>query len=65
MSDAPEGPEALRGGKERGDPALDGATPTGRQGVGSSDKNDPDDSSNTQLQAQEGGAAGGGGQAGG
>ena len=34
MSDAPEGDDATRGGKERGDPALEGATETGRSGIG-------------------------------
>ena len=37
MSDAPEGDDVTRGGKERGDPGLEGATETGRSGVGYSD----------------------------
>ena len=67
MSDAPEESDALRGGKERGDPALEGATETGRSGVGYADtgtKAEGDDS-DRRLQAEQGGAAGGGGQAGG
>jgi hypothetical protein len=67
MSDAPEGDDATRGGKERGDPALEGATETGRSGVGYSDtgSNSQEDSPDRRLQAEQGGAAGGGGQAGG
>ena len=62
MSDAPDGPDELRGGKERWDPALEGATSSGRQGLGQSETGDEaDDTSNTQLQGQEGGAASGGG----
>lgn len=67
MSDAPEGPDALRGGKERGDPALEGATETGRSGVGYSDTGSAsqEDTPDRRPQAEQGGAAGGGGQAGG
>jgi hypothetical protein len=67
MSDAPETADATRGGKERGDPALEGATETGRSGVGYSDTGGKSqgDSSDRRLQAEQGGAAGGGGQAGG
>jgi hypothetical protein len=67
MSDAPEGDDATRGGKERGDPALEGATETGRSGLGYSDTGSKSqgDESDRRLQAEQGGAAGGGGQAGG
>ena len=61
MSDAPEGDDATRGGKELGDPALEGASPTGRNSLGASATGDEsDDSTNTQLQGQEGGTAAGG-----
>jgi hypothetical protein len=65
MSDAPDAPVEARGGKEAGDPGLEGATETGRQGVGYSDTGGNVDDNSTQLPAQKGGAAGGGGQAGG
>ena len=67
MSDAPDGPDELRGGKERGDPALEGATESGRSGIGYSDTGggSQGDESDRRLQAEQGGAAGGGGQAGG
>lgn len=67
MSDAPEGSDVTRGGKERGDPALDGATETGRSGIGYSDTGEAsqEDTPDRRLQAEQGGAAGGGGQAGG
>jgi hypothetical protein len=62
MSDAPEGDDLTRGGKVRGDPALEGATSSGRQGLGySGTGGEADDSSNTELQGQEGGTASGGG----
>ena len=61
MSDAPEGEDATRGGKELGDPALEGATSTGRDHLGTSAAgDDADDSSSTQLKGQEGGTAAGG-----
>jgi hypothetical protein len=67
MSDAPEGDDVTRGGKERGDPALEGATETGRSGIGYSDTGGKSqgDEPDRRLQAEQGGAAGGGGQAGG
>ncbi|HVL05452.1 MAG TPA: hypothetical protein VM388_05660 [Acidimicrobiales bacterium] len=68
MSDAPEGGDETRGGMERGDPALEGATETGRSGIGYSDTGGKSqgDESDRRLQAEQGGgAAGGGGQAGG
>ena len=67
MSDAPEESDELRGGKERGDPALEGATESGRSGIGYSDtgSESSEDSPDRRLQAEQGGAAGGGGQAGG
>ena len=67
MSDAPEGPDATRGGMERGDPGLEGATEVGRSGVGYSDTGEKSqgDEPDRRLQAEQGGAAGGGGQAGG
>ena len=60
MSDAPEGDDATRGGKERGDPALEGATSTGRNQLGASATGDESDDGTTQLQGQEGGSAAGG-----
>lgn len=67
MSDAPEGPSETRGGKQLGDPDLEGATETGRQGIGYSDtgSKSPDENTDTTLPAEKGGAAGGGGQSGG
>jgi len=51
----------------RGDPALEGATETGRSGIGYSDTGSEarEDTPDRRLQAEQGGAAGGGGQAGG
>jgi hypothetical protein len=67
MSDAPEGDDVTRGGKERGDPALEGATESGRSGIGYSDTGSgaEGDTPDRRLQAEQGGAAGGGGQSGG
>ena len=66
MSDAPDGPLDTRGGKEAGDPGMEGATEVGRSGVSYSDTgSDVDDNTSTELPGQKGGAAGGGGQAGG
>lgn len=66
MSDAPDGPADTRGGKELGDPALEGATETGRSGIAyrKTGNDDPDDTTRD-LPGEKGGAAGGGGQAGG
>jgi hypothetical protein len=60
MSDAPDGPEELRGGKEGGDPALEGATETGRQGVGYSETGSQVDDGTSQLPAEKSGNASGG-----
>ncbi|HEV2761283.1 MAG TPA: hypothetical protein VGV86_17120 [Acidimicrobiales bacterium] len=61
MSDAPDGPPDLAGGKERGDPGMEGASETGRSGVGHPDTGmDVDENSETNLQAEKGGSAGGG-----
>jgi len=49
MSDAPDGPDALRGGMQAGDPALEGATETG----GTAAAGGPDDTSSTHLPAEE------------
>lgn len=66
MSDAPEGPDATRGGMERGDPGLEGATETGGSGPGHPETGDEvKEGTSTELPGQKGGAAGGGGQAGG
>ena len=67
LSDAPDGPAETRGGKELGDPALQGATETGRSGAGYTDTGSKADDNNTsrELPGETGGAAGGGGQAGG
>ncbi len=40
MTDAPEGPDALRGGMERGDPGLEGATETGGSGAAQAETGD-------------------------
>ena len=61
MSDAPDGPVENRGGKLAGDPGMEGAGETGRQGLGKSDTSDwSDDSSSRELPAEKGGAASGG-----
>ena len=60
MSDDPDGPDELRGGKRGGDPALAGATETGRQGVGYSETGSQTDEEASQLQAEKGGNAGAG-----
>ena len=65
MSDAPDGPLDQRGGMEAGDPGLEGATESGRSGIGYSDTGGNVDDGTSQLPAQKGGAAGGGGQSGG
>lgn len=55
MSDAPEGPDATRGGMERGDPGLEDATETGGSGPAHSKTGDePDSSSSTQLSGGQG-----------
>ena len=62
MSDAPDGPPEMRGGKERGDPGMEGASETGRGGVGHPVSGmEPDDSSDRRLQAEKGGGNAGGG----
>lgn len=61
MSDAPEGSDETRGGMERGDPGLEGATETGGTSVLNRPSGDDDDASSTELPGQKGGAAGGGG----
>ena len=62
MSDAPDGPIEARGGKMAGDPGMEGAGETGRQGVGKSDTSDWSDDDNTsrELPAEKGGSASGG-----
>ena len=66
MSDAPDGPPDLAGGKEQGDPGMEGAAETGRGGVGHPvTGTDVEENSDRRLQAEKGGAAGGGGQSGG
>ena len=62
MSDAPEAasPE-VRGGKQRGDAGMEGASETGRSGAGHPVTGmDVDENSETNLQAEKGGSAGGG-----
>jgi hypothetical protein len=55
MSDAPEGPPDLAGGKEAGDPGMEGATETGGSGAGHPETGDEvDDTSDTNLPAEEG-----------
>lgn len=61
MSDAPDGPDELRGGKEGGDPALAGATETGRKGVAYSETGSKSNEEyNRELPAEQGGNAGAG-----
>ena len=60
MSDAPEGPDELRGGMERGDPGLEGATETGGSGPGHPETGDEVDEAGAELPGQKGGSAGGG-----
>ncbi len=62
MSDAPDGPDELRGGKKGGDAALAGATETGRKGVGYSETGSMTDDESSQLKAEKGGNAGAGQQ---
>ncbi len=55
MSDAPEGPDATRGGMERGDPGLADATETGGSGPGHPETSeDTDEAGNTQLSGGQG-----------
>ncbi len=66
MSDAPDAPLDQRGGMEAGDPGLEGATETGRSGIGYRETGSQDaQPGDRQLPAERGGAAGGGGQSGG
>lgn len=51
MSDAPEGPDARRGGMQAGDPGLEGATETG--GGGTAPAGGADDTSSTHLPAEK------------
>ncbi len=55
MSDAPDGPIDLAGGKEAGDPGMEGATETGGSGAGHPETGDEThDTSDTNLPAEEG-----------
>ncbi len=55
MSDAPEGPDATRGGMERGDPGLADATETGGSGPGRpKTSEDTDEAGSTQLSGGKG-----------
>lgn len=55
MSDAPDGPLEARGGKQTGDPGLEGATETGGSGAGHPDTGgNVDDTSSTRLPAEKG-----------
>jgi hypothetical protein len=60
MSDAPERSPDLAGGKQAGDPGMEGASSTGGASVGTP-KPGPDDSSSRELPGEKGGAASGGG----
>jgi hypothetical protein len=54
MSDAPDGPLETRGGMEAGNPGLDGASETGRSGVGHPQTDDAtDDTSNQRLVGEQ------------
>ena len=61
MSDEPDGPDELRGGMGVGDPGLEGATETGRQGVGYSETGSNPDEGSRELVGEKGGTASGGG----
>ncbi len=62
MSDAPDGPTDLAGGKERGDPGMEDASETGGSGAGHPETGDePADDSDGRLQAEQGGGNAGGG----
>jgi len=60
MSDAPDGPDETRGGMERGDPGLEGATETGGSGPGHPETGDETGEGESDLPGQQGGSAGGG-----
>ena len=60
MSDDPSGPPDIAGGKEAGDPGMEGATETGRQGVGYAETGSQTEEDDKQLQAEKGGNAGAG-----
>jgi hypothetical protein len=60
MSDAPDGDLDTRGGKMAGEPGMEGATETGRQGVGYSETGSRTEEDDKQLQAEKGGNAGAG-----
>ena len=60
VSDNPDGPDELAGGKKVGDPALAGATETGGSGAAHPSTNVPDDGS-TELPAEKGGGSSGAG----
>ncbi len=60
MSDAPDAPIGQAGGMKGGDPGLEGATETGRSGVGYEETGSKTDDEYSDLQAQEGGNAGAG-----
>ncbi len=60
MSDAPGGPPDISGGKQGGDPGMEGATETGRKGIGYEETGSKSNEEYSDLQAQEGGNAGAG-----
>jgi hypothetical protein len=53
MSDAPETTPEQRGGKQMGDPGMEGTTETGGQAAVNRPQGGPDDSSRTQLPAEK------------
>ena len=62
MSDAPDGPPEVSGGKKAGDPGMEDATETGGSGAGHPATGESgDDSSSRELPGEKGGAAAGGG----
>jgi hypothetical protein len=59
MSDAPDESPVVAGGKQAGDPGMEGASSTGGDGVGTP-KPGPDDGSSRELPGEKGGGASGG-----
>jgi len=59
ISDAPDGPPDLAGGKMAGDPGMENATENGAGGT--TPGGGPDDTSNRELPGEKGGTSSGGG----
>lgn len=59
VSDAPDLPPDLAGGKKIGDPGMEGASSTGGDSLGTPQPG-PDESGNHELPGEKGGGGGGG-----